>query len=73
MNVILQAFVHNPLLRGYFLADRHNRSLCDRSGRWVKAARARTTCICCEVDNLFSEVGSHFLGSRNLLETRAHL
>lgn len=28
MSVILQSFLHNPLLRSYFLSDRHNRDLC---------------------------------------------
>ncbi|EIW83703.1 cysteine proteinase [Coniophora puteana RWD-64-598 SS2] len=45
MNVVLQAFVHNPLLRGFFLADKHNARLCKN-----------TDCTCCEMDALFSEV-----------------
>ena len=31
MNVTLQALVHNPLIRNYFLADMHNRRLCTLS------------------------------------------
>ncbi|KAF9223270.1 cysteine proteinase [Gyrodon lividus] len=46
-NVILQSFIHNPLLRNYFLSDRHNTRLCKH-----------TDCTCCEMDNLFSEVYS---------------
>ncbi|KIK98025.1 hypothetical protein PAXRUDRAFT_824336 [Paxillus rubicundulus Ve08.2h10] len=46
-NVILQSFIHNPLLRNYFLGDRHNTRLCKH-----------TDCTCCEMDNLFSEVYS---------------
>jgi ubiquitin C-terminal hydrolase len=28
MNVILQSFLHNPLLRNFFLSDMHNKKLC---------------------------------------------
>ncbi|SPO24957.1 related to UBP8 - Ubiquitin-specific protease component of the SAGA complex [Ustilago trichophora] len=45
MNVIIQAFLHNPLLRNYFLSDRHNPSLCN-GGR---------TCLACEMDKIFAE------------------
>jgi hypothetical protein len=45
LNVILQSFIHNPLLRNYFLSDRHNSRLCKHSD-----------CTCCEMDNLFTEV-----------------
>jgi uncharacterized UBP type Zn finger protein len=45
LNVILQCFIHNPLLRNYFLGDRHNTRLCKHAD-----------CTCCEMDNLFSEV-----------------
>lgn len=44
--VIVQSIVHNPLLRSYFLADRHNRRLCPR-----------TNCMSCQMDLAFSEVG----------------
>lgn len=45
MNVILQSFLHNPLLRNYFLSDRHNAALCP----------ARENCLACELDMLFME------------------
>lgn len=45
MNVILQSFIHNPLLKAYFLSDRHNPSRCQRK-----------FCLCCEMDNLFAQV-----------------
>nr|CDI51855.1 related to UBP8-Ubiquitin-specific protease component of the SAGA complex [Melanopsichium pennsylvanicum 4] len=45
MNVIIQAFLHNSLLRNYFLSDRHNPSLCN-GGR---------TCLACELDKMFAE------------------
>jgi ubiquitin carboxyl-terminal hydrolase 22/27/51 len=28
LSSILQSFIHNPLLRSYFLSDKHNRRLC---------------------------------------------
>ncbi|PWZ00966.1 cysteine proteinase, partial [Testicularia cyperi] len=45
MNVIIQSFLHNPLLRNYFLADRHNPSLCS----------GNKTCLACEMDKMFAE------------------
>lgn len=45
LNVILQAFLHNPLLRNYFLSDRHNAALCSL-GR---------DCLACEMDKLYKE------------------
>ncbi|KAH7911361.1 hypothetical protein BJ138DRAFT_1135452 [Hygrophoropsis aurantiaca] len=47
LNVILQSFIHNPLMRNYFLGDRHNSKLCKH-----------TDCTCCEMDNLFAEIYS---------------
>lgn len=46
MNVVLQSFVHNPLLRNFFLSDRHNSYLCTN----------RENCLACELDLLFHEV-----------------
>ncbi|KAF7354378.1 Ubiquitin carboxyl-terminal hydrolase [Mycena venus] len=46
MNVVLQSFVHNPLLRNYFLGDKHNNKQC----------KIEEDCTCCEMDKLFSEV-----------------
>ena len=45
MNVILQSFIHNPLLKAYFLSDQHNPTRCNNK-----------FCLCCEMDNLFSQV-----------------
>ena len=45
MNVILQSFIANPLLRNYYLSDKHNSKLCK-----VK------DCTSCEMDKLYSEV-----------------
>ncbi|KAM0747087.1 cysteine proteinase [Meredithblackwellia eburnea MCA 4105] len=49
MSVILQAFLHNPLLRSYFLSDKHNLHLCERSAEGDKP------CLSCEMDRLFTE------------------
>lgn len=49
LNVVLQSFAHNPLLRNYFLGDKHNCKLCKLKD-----------CTCCEMDKFFSEVGSNF-------------
>ncbi|KAF7299258.1 Ubiquitin carboxyl-terminal hydrolase [Mycena indigotica] len=48
MNVVLQCFVHNPMLRNYFLSDKHNNRKC----------KTEEDCTCCEMDKLFSEVFS---------------
>jgi ubiquitin carboxyl-terminal hydrolase 22/27/51 len=47
MNVILQSFVHNPLLRAYFLSDYHNSADCESK-----------PCLSCEIDRLFSQMYS---------------
>ncbi|KAF8628559.1 hypothetical protein AX15_003826 [Amanita polypyramis BW_CC] len=47
LNVVLQSFVHNPLLRNYFLGDKHNWRQCKNE-----------ICTCCEMDKLFTEVYS---------------
>ncbi|KAJ7266551.1 hypothetical protein C8J57DRAFT_1328141 [Mycena rebaudengoi] len=48
MNVVLQSFVHNPLLRNYFLGDKHNHRQC----------KIEEDCTCCEMDKLFAEIFS---------------
>jgi ubiquitin carboxyl-terminal hydrolase 22/27/51 len=50
MNVILQALVHNPLLRLHYLSDKHNQHLCGNK-------REGKVCIACEMDSLFTNVG----------------
>ncbi|KAI8327523.1 hypothetical protein BC941DRAFT_446805 [Chlamydoabsidia padenii] len=47
MNVILQSFIHNPLLKAYFLSDQHNPKHC-----------VTKYCLCCEMDRLFAEIYS---------------
>ena len=45
MNVILQSLIANPLLRNYYLSDKHNSKLSK-----IK------DCTSCEMDKLYSEV-----------------
>ncbi|TFK73228.1 cysteine proteinase [Pluteus cervinus] len=47
LNVVLQCLIHNPLLRNYFLSDKHNLRSCKLEN-----------CTCCEMDKLFTEVYS---------------
>lgn len=48
LNAVLQCLVHNPLLRNYFLSDKHNFRSCKAEN-----------CCCCEMDKLFTEVMCH--------------
>ncbi|SLM37149.1 ubiquitin carboxyl-terminal hydrolase 22 [Lasallia pustulata] len=45
MSVILQAMIHNPLMRNYFLAGRHNSTECTRS-----------PCLACALNDSFSDI-----------------
>lgn len=47
MSVILQCLLHNPLVKNYFLSDKHNNQLC-----------GKPNCMCCELDQLFRDVFS---------------
>ncbi|ORY03622.1 cysteine proteinase [Basidiobolus meristosporus CBS 931.73] len=47
MNVIIQVFVHNPLLRAYYLCDKHDVTGCPKK-----------PCLSCEMDKLFNELYS---------------
>lgn len=63
MNVILQSFIANPLLRNYYLSDKHNSRLCK-----VK------DCTSCEMDKLYAEVAfllvlPNFRGEVNVEQT----
>ena len=46
MNSVLQALLHTPPLRNYFLSDRHNRAVCQR--------RASHLCLGCDMDTIFT-------------------
>ncbi|CAG8541070.1 366_t:CDS:10 [Paraglomus brasilianum] len=48
MNAVLQALINNPIVRAYFLADKHNRHLCEIGNH----------CLCCQLDILFQEMVS---------------
>jgi len=45
MNCIVQALTHTPLLRDFFLSDRH------------KCEMQTNSCLVCEMSQLFQEVG----------------
>lgn len=51
MNVILQSFIANPLLRNYYLSDKHNSKMCK-----IK------DCTSCEMDKLYLEVPPYHMG-----------
>ncbi|KAF8813509.1 cysteine proteinase [Phlegmacium glaucopus] len=49
LNVVLQCLAHNPLLRNYFLSDKHNYRQCKIE---------EEKCTSCEMDKLFTEIYS---------------
>ncbi len=51
MNSILQALVHTPVLRDYFLSDSHK---CFNES-------VHTQCVVCELGNLFQQVRALFI------------
>ncbi|XP_022999050.1 ubiquitin carboxyl-terminal hydrolase 22-like [Cucurbita maxima] len=67
MNSVLQALLHTPPLRNFFLSDRHNRYFCQRNvnvgnknsnandGNGSKNSRS---CLACDLDSIFSAVFS---------------
>ena len=55
MNTIVQALIHNPLVRAYFLADQHN---CRECPRHAVASASQKICLCCDLDLLFSKAFS---------------
>ncbi|XP_058115665.1 ubiquitin C-terminal hydrolase 22-like isoform X2 [Magnolia sinica] len=63
MNSVLQALLHTPPLRNYFLSDRHNRYACQQkngrkgSGNDGKNLPPRL-CLACDMDVIFSAVFS---------------
>jgi uncharacterized UBP type Zn finger protein len=56
LNTVLQSFLHNPLLRNYFLSDNHNSRLFSLSESSKFKQCKGKECMCCEMDRLFSEV-----------------
>lgn len=71
LSAILQALIHNPLLKAYFLSDRHNRYVCTNGGKGLLVGKPflgvekgpgavgsdrERGCMCCEMDKAFEEV-----------------
>lgn len=52
MNCIVQALTHTPLLRDFFLSDRH------------KCEMQSNSCLVCEMSQLFQEVWPELGGGR---------
>jgi ubiquitin carboxyl-terminal hydrolase 22/27/51 len=50
MNSVLQAIVHNPLLKAYFLEGKHSNQLCTKETK---------TCMACQIDILFEKFVSN--------------
>ncbi|KAK8843445.1 hypothetical protein IAR55_007102 [Kwoniella newhampshirensis] len=71
LSAILQSLIHNPLLKAYFLSDRHNRHVCPNGSKGlavgkpflgVEAGSSSSVgndrergCMCCEMDRAFEE------------------
>ncbi|MBA0826204.1 hypothetical protein Goarm_011080 [Gossypium armourianum] len=58
MNSILQALLHTPPLRNYFLGDRHNRYYCQQKNGAINGTKNSRLCLACDMDALFSAVFS---------------
>ncbi|XP_024966816.1 ubiquitin carboxyl-terminal hydrolase 22-like [Cynara cardunculus var. scolymus] len=64
MNSVLQALLHTPPLRNYFLSDRHNRFVCQQKNGVHRNKNERNNknpqrlCLACDTDALFSAVFS---------------
>ncbi|XP_068642964.1 ubiquitin C-terminal hydrolase 22-like [Aristolochia californica] len=63
MNSVLQALLHTPPLRNYFLSDRHNRYECQHKRVKICAtdnakSMAARLCLACDMDAIFSAVFS---------------
>lgn len=57
MNCIVQALTHTPLLRDYFLSDRHIcRMNSGCNGSTVGGVDSQAECLVCEMAHLFQEV-----------------
>ncbi|KAH6772400.1 hypothetical protein C2S51_010804 [Perilla frutescens var. frutescens] len=63
MNSVLQALLHTPPLRNYFLSDKHNRFYCERENRTIVTRKSEITkgnnksvqlCLACDLDAIFS-------------------
>ncbi|CAN4113081.1 unnamed protein product [Withania somnifera] len=72
MNSVLQALLHTPPLRNYFLSDKHNRYFCQRKNSTIITRSSSSSsdntnknamlCLACDLDAMFSAV---FSGDQN--------
>ena len=53
LSVILQHFIHNPLLRNYFLSDMHNRARCTNRSATASLTGRSDVCLACDCDEMF--------------------
>lgn len=67
MNSVLQALLHTPPLRNYFLSDKHNRYFCQKKNNVNPSNRdtnnttnkkSAKLCLACDLDAIFSAVFS---------------
>ncbi|KAL8136077.1 hypothetical protein AgCh_010613 [Apium graveolens] len=54
MNSVLQALLHTPPLRNYYLSDRHNRFFCNEGN----GKNSKKLCLSCDLDEIFGNVYS---------------
>jgi ubiquitin carboxyl-terminal hydrolase 22/27/51 len=78
LSAILQALIHNPLLKSYFLSDKHNRHVCPNGSKGLAVGKPyigiggqegdmtdrEKGCMCCEMDRAFEEVCDFWLLAR---------
>ncbi|WWC91368.1 uncharacterized protein L201_006311 [Kwoniella dendrophila CBS 6074] len=70
LSAILQSLIHNPLLKAYFLSDKHNRHVCQNGSKGLSVGKPflgaeapngapgidrEKGCMCCEMDRAFEE------------------
>lgn len=62
MSSVLQALMHTPPLRNYFLSDLHNRFVCQQKGRRKKGGSSGNgnvrLCLACDLDAIYSAMFS---------------
>lgn len=65
MNSVLQALIHTPPLRNYFLSDQHNRYFCQQKSSISNGSVGKDNntnllklCLACDVDAMFSAMFS---------------
>lgn len=60
LNSVLQALLHTPPLRNYFLSDRHNRYFCQQNRAKKNEGNNKNSrlCLACDMDAMYSAVFS---------------